>query len=355
MAILLKQLKDGRKKYQTRVMDELGKFYPSKTFETIREAERYERELKGRKDKREYALSQHKRSIEVQTYFDEWLNSRKYSVSPGWHKSLCDLSMKYILPVIGGQKLSDVKPPHIGRILSHMKEKNRSSQTMLHVFNILNKSFKDAVEYFGYLEKNPVLKQDRPKVHRKEREYLNPEDSWKLLKSCEDHYLGSAIWISILAGLRPSEVQALKWKNVDFQKRQILICAAFKRGINKIEAYPKQKNWLIVPMPEILCEYLEKQKRRFPLGFAAPAMRGGMLDYNKFYRGLGKLCREARVKKVSPQELRHSCTEIWFRHGATLEDVRRLLGHKSAETTRRYVHRTDDRLIKLASEIRLEL
>ena len=54
---------------------------------------------------------------------------------------------------------------------------------------------------------------------------------------------------------------------------------------------------------------------------------------------------------VTPHKLRHPCTQIWFHHGATLEDVRRLLGHKSSETTRRYVHKTDDRLIRLASVI----
>ncbi len=153
-----------------------------------------------------------------------------------------------------------------------------------------------------------------------------------------------------MTGLRLSEVQALQWKNIDFEKNQILICAAFKRAENEIKPYPKQKNWLIVPMPALLVSYL-KNKMRFALGFAAPAKMGGMLDYSKFYRGLKKLCRDAGVDHVTPHELRHSCTEIWFRHGATLEDIRRLLGHKSVETTRRYVHRTDDRLIKLAKEI----
>ena len=40
--------------------------------------------------------------------------------------------------------------------------------------------------------------------------------------------------------------------------------------------------------------------------------------------------------------------------GASLEDVRCLLGHKCPKTTGTYVHRTDDRLIKLAKEIRLQ-
>ena len=71
-------------------------------------------------------------------------------------------------------------------------------------------------------------------------------------------------------------------------------------------------------------------------------------------KGLAKLCKEAGVQKVTPHELRHSCTEVWFSHGASLEDVRSLLGHKCPKTTGTYVHRTDNRLIKLAKEIRLQ-
>ena len=101
-------------------------------------------------------------------------------------------------------------------------------------------------------------------------------------------------------------------------------------------------------------EYLSSRKEKFPLGFVAPALQGRMLDQGKFRRGLAKLCKEAGVQKVTPHELRHSCTEVWFSHGASLEDVRRLLGHKCSKTTQTYVHRTDDRLIKLAKEIRLQ-
>ena len=354
MAITLRRLKSGKPRYLVRVRDELGNYYPSKIFKTIRDAEQYERKLKDRKDQKGLALSTFQKNLEVHQYIDEWLESRKHSVSQGWHERMSGLLHKYALPWIGGKKILDIKPPHVGKILSEMKDTGLKEQTRLHVFNILNKAFKDAVEYFGYLDRSPVLKQDRPKVHQVERNYLKPEESYKLLDYSRDHYLGPAVWLSILGGLRTSEIQALQWRNVDFDQGQILICAAYKRAPKKIEPFPKQRDWLIVPMPGVLSNYLLTQKKRFPLGFVAPAYMGGMLEQKKFYNGLKQLCKGAFVKSISPHELRHSCTEIWFRHGATLEDVRRLLGHKSTETTRRYVHRTDDRLIKLAKEIDID-
>jgi integrase len=351
MAILIRKNKAGKPRYRVCVRDSLGAIYPTKTFGILRDAKHYERDLQDKKDKKYQAISILKRNIEVHRYVAEWLLYRKQNLSVGWYKKVSHMTNAYVLPFIGTMKLGEVAPTYVGNILGNMKRKGLKDQTRLHVYNILNKLFKDAIEYFGYLEKNPVLKMDKPKVYRIERNFLRPEDAFKLLAHCKEHYLGPAVWLGVLAGLRPSETQALQWRSVDFEKGQILVCSSFNRSEGSIQPHPKQKDWLIVPMPKMLSNYLLSHKVRFPLGFVAPALRGGMLDYSKFYRELKKLCLSVAVKAVTPHELRHSCTEIWFHHGATLEDVRRLLGHKSSETTRRYVHKTDDRLIEIAKEI----
>ena len=238
--------------------------------------------------------------------------------------------------------------------MAHMAEQSLSAQSRLHVYGILRQMFSDAVEYHGVLRTSPVMKRDRPKVHRTLREYLSPEESWKLLQASKGHYLGSAIWLALLSGLRTSEIQALRWSSVDFGKGHILIREAYKRGSKRIEPYPKQKDWGYAPMPSALCDYLQSiAGQAVQAGFVAPAFGGGMLEQKKFHNGLKKLCREAGVAEISPHGLRHSCTEIWVEHGANLEDLRRLLNHKTTETTRRYVHRSEGRLQQIAGEIEL--
>ncbi len=352
MSIETRRVNTGKVKYLVRIKDQFGNYFPCKTFDRKVEAELYERQLKLKKDSGIFAQTNSKQLMLVSDYFVEWLDYRRYKVSKGWFQSVERMYKTYIADELGSLKLNTVKAPRIGKILAKMQDSNLSAQSILHVYNILNKAFKDAVEYFGYLDRNPVLKQDRPKIRKVERSYLTPEESWKLLEYCKGHFLAPAIWLAVLSGLRPSEVQALQWRAVDFEKGQILICAAFKRSVGKIEPFPKQGDWAIVPMPVALSEYLAtRYKHRFPADFVAPATEGGILDYTKFHRNLWKLCDEAGVKRVSPHELRHSCTEIWFRSGATLEDVRRLLNHKTATTTQRYVHRSEDRLVALAKSI----
>lgn len=53
------------------------------------------------------------------------------------------------------------------------------------------------------------------------------------------------------------------------------------------------------------------------------------------------LARRARVPLVSVHQFRHTCASDLLENGASLPEVQRLLGHKSVETTSRYLHIAD--------------
>jgi len=350
MTIEVRKNTDGKSKYCVRIRDKVRTYFPSKTFDRKTDAEKFERELILKRDSGAVVQGDEKKRMLTSEYFSLWLEHVSLRQSKGWNDSVIRMTQTYILPAIGHIRLQDVRAPDIGRILGTMKSNGFKAQSMLHVFNILNSAFKASVEYFCYLDRSPVSKLDRPKIHQVERSYLVPQDAWKLLEVARNHHLGPAVWLAVLSGLRTSEIQALTWSSIDFSKRQILIKAAYKRGIKKIEPFPKQKDWAIVPMPEALCDYLlPLSHRKFPKDLIVPGKNGGILDQKVFWNGIVSLCEKAQVPKVSPHELRHTCTEIWIGLGASVEDIRRLLNHKSAETTQRYIHRTDDRLLSLAS------
>lgn len=352
MAIIEKKIDSGSVRYLVRVRDPGGRWFPSKTFERKRDAERHERELKGAKDQGVVATSRAAREVTVADFFREWAVQRAHTVSRGWHASRRQMAEDYVLPSIGHFRVGDVRPQQIGAILSGMAETGLGEQMRLHVYSLLSQMFSDAVEYFGLVLASPVMKRDRPKVRRIERRFLTTVESRQLLRVSEKHYLGPALWLGLLTGLRPSEIQALRWESVDFDKGQILVCAAFKRRIGVIEPFPKQKDWGKASMPAALVDYLKPRRLgKAAHDFVAPGQRGGMLEQKKLHDGLKKLCLAAGVKVISPHELRHSCTELWIEVGATLEDLRRQLNHKHTETTLRYVHRSDDRLQSIAANI----
>lgn len=79
--------------------------------------------------------------------------------------------------------------------------------------------------------------------------------------------------------------------------------------------------------------------------FVVTGKNGGMLNYRVLLYGLKKLCVETGVHEITPHELRHAATELYIHFGGSnLEDIRRLLNHKTSACTMGYIHRTDDKL-----------
>ncbi len=66
---------------------------------------------------------------------------------------------------------------------------------------------------------------------------------------------------------------------------------------------------------------------------------------------LKSFCVSVGLTPVTLHELRHSCTELWMDNGANIEDIRRLLNHKSSQTTARYIHRSDNRIRDIADQL----
>lgn len=353
MAIIPRVDREGKTRYFVRVRDRCGRFYPSRTFDNKSLASRYERSLLTQRDRGTVSPCEIERKLTFQEYWGTWSIECRTNVSEGWKMSQDQMARDYLLPVLGNMRLREIKSQDVGKVLNRHLESGLSPQTVLHLYNILHKAFSDAIEHYELLDTSPVRKRYRPRVPRRERNFLSPADSWKLLNVVRDHVYGPAIWISVLAGLRPGEVQALTWSAVDFERSQILIRATYIKKTRKLQPYPKQEDWGVAPMPLPLADYLRERKGSTSSIYVAPNRKGGIHDYIVLLEVLERFCKVAGVRRVTPHELRHSATELYVQAGASAEDIRRLLNQKSLNATRRYMHRTDERLASIASRIEI--
>ncbi|RZA26264.1 MAG: site-specific integrase [Proteobacteria bacterium] len=121
--------------------------------------------------------------------------------------------------------------------------------------------------------------------------------------------------------------------------------------MNQIKPYPKGRDRAKVPLLPILSTYLTTIKASSRSTFVAADVEGKMLRYERIYKGVKAISLELGFTIVTLHELRHSCTELWLEQGVSVEDLRRLLNHKSAKTTERYIQRTDRRLHEIASKL----
>jgi len=131
----------------------------------------------------------------------------------------------------------------------------------------------------------------------------------------------------------------------------LLVVETWDRVERKIKAYPKGKQIRDVPIPQWLAEKLVEwpreetcglKHRACRSGLLIPAQRGGAVDGNNWRNRVWiPAVERAGVGHVRVHDLRHSYASWQLQAGRTLEEIGRLLGHKSILTTQRYSHLAD--------------
>lgn len=145
--------------------------------------------------------------------------------------------------------------------------------------------------------------------------------------------------VSFWTGARPCELQALRWKDVDFKDKVMNITRARVRGI---EGTPKTKRSrrqipLCPPALEALAEqHTMTGSDQHNYVFANANGRPITKHMDSFWK---KACIRADVRHRPPYQLRHSFASFMLAAGENPAYVAKLLGHTTTETLYRHYAR----------------
>lgn len=140
------------------------------------------------------------------------------------------------------------------------------------------------------------------------------------------------------AGLRRAELTGLDDEDVDFGQWQLKVTG--KRNKQRIVPFGKE-------LAEQLKRYIEVRNENVAREGKALFVNdhGLRMTTDQVYEVVRKnLTRVTTMKKRSPHVLRHSFATAMVNHDASLESVRKLLGHASLTTTEIYAHTTFEQL-----------
>ncbi len=152
-------------------------------------------------------------------------------------------------------------------------------------------------------------------------------------------WLGVAIALGALAGMRGGEVRALQVDDIDLDGARITVCRALSEDVSSTT---KSGDERVVDLVPLLVERL-----RVAIAGKSGSERVVVLDSGRtpgrqelLYRFQCYL-RRVKMKVRSFHSLRHFFVSEMMRHGANPEAVRELVGHGSLIVTQRYSHATD--------------
>lgn len=303
------------------------------------------------------------RNTQVVIWINEWLdNYKEPEVNYRWYKDIQAMCDRFIIPAIGHMRLSSVKPLHIKKILNAMQEYSSSYNSK--IYDIINQIFRSAQEN-ELITQNPITGIRKPSgIKPKSRRAITDEERKITLQVANYHRGGLFVLIILYCGLRPQEIVPLKWADIDFDKRRIIINKALKsdgvvRGFTKTEAGMRS-----VPIPTILLDRLklEYEDIKDNATLVCTNTRGEHYtksSINDLWKNFKREMNIAAGCKIHPQKhqimppyfvsddltlycYRHTyCTDLQSA-GVPINVAKELMGHEDiAVTSKIYTHKSD--------------
>jgi integrase len=188
-----------------------------------------------------------------------WLPLREGKLRKGSKESL-DQNLKHIYKQFGSKRLDQLDKVALQNWLNKIAHEY-SDGMVKHLKFYLNSILEEAVEQ-EFLSKNPAKKLEMPRTKRVSKDVLTAEQFKAVLSELKSPY-DLIVKIAIACAFRPSELLALRWKDLDEESKTFTIRETIYRGelrpfTKTTEAGETDKSLLTVPVPDaLIAELLE--------------------------------------------------------------------------------------------------
>lgn len=262
----------------------------------------------------------------------------------------------HILPALGAVPLSRLSAKQIQRYYTDTQQAaGLSSNTMRRHHDLLSSALRSAVRQ-DVLPVSPMDRVEPPRSRIKEAFFYDNEELKQLYQLIEGHILELAVKLAGSLGMRREEICGLKWENVDFRRRLVLVREA-RTAYGATIVQKETKNRASVRtlyLPEEVLLLLEREQRRQEeergrQGAAFNRTDHVILDHkgapyspNALSLAFTRFVRKNGLPRLTFHGLRHTFATIASCQGASLFDIGKALGHSTPATTGRiYTHLVD--------------
>lgn len=247
-------------------------------------------------------------------------------------------------------------------VINKMKEEGYAYTTIKKTYSTLGQALKYAAVR-GKIEKNPMNDVYLPKrslFENKKIRFLSDEERNKLVSTCymtfqngSRVYKFGAFYIFLLyTGLRLGEALALKWSDIDFNKRTVNVSRTIvyikdrsKNDGSKIlidQTSTKNGVSRIVYLSDMAIEALEDLKKQMgydPNGYIMQTKNKTILYPADAYKIFQRILKRAGIEQCGIHALRHSFVSLMINNGIPITVVSQMVGHTNIGITMKiYTH-----------------
>ena len=223
-----------------------------------------------------------------------------------------------------------------------------SERSRLHFYIFLKGALRKAV-VGGLRESNPMEGVARPEQPRRaKKDVLTAKEAGAYLAAFRGHAIEPVVVLALACGLRRCELAGLLWSDIDFEAAKLEV----RRGLHDfqgqvIEEEPKSENSRRrISVPAWALEALKPLRGIGPL----VCEDGEPMWPNRITRLYGKRIEEAKLRKVSLKNIRHSHACLLIEAGVDLYTVSRRLGHATTAVTELHIVDPSERADEAAAD-----
>jgi len=286
------------------------------------------------------------RKIKFKFIIEEWLQYKKTTIKESSYFNYKFIIEANIKKEMGEKNLEELLQYNFNSFVEQLMEK-LSSKTVKDIMTVLKAILKYAEIKYDINFKISLI--STPAQITNEVEVFNDKDRKEMEKYCiqskEIRDLG--VLISLYTGLRIGEVCALKWSDIDFEKKYIKVNHTLQRVyVNKRETKvlydrPKTKKSIRkIPMAKVLYEKLKEISKNYDN--EAFVLTGSTkryyepLGYRYIYR---KILEKCDIEYKRYHQLRHTFATRCIKVGMDVKSLSEVLGHANVSITLNiYVH-----------------
>lgn len=261
----------------------------------------------------------------------------------------------HLRPALGSRQLVKLTPEDVERVLVE-KQGELAHSSLVRLRAVLGQAIRWA-EKRGYVHRNVAALADMPAASSAERtgRAMTVDEARRFVDVIRGHRY-EAMWLTQLGlGLRPGEVAALSWPDVDLDGDLVHVRSSLRwtNGTPTLVAPKTSRSRRTLAAPPAVVEALRAHRRsqaQARLAFAGAwptewndlvftTEAGTPLDPSNVRRDFRTAAAGADLDGLRPYDLRHSAASLLAAAGVPLEHVADVLGHDGLRMARLvYVH-----------------
>ena len=315
---------------------------------------------KAEKLKDEILAEYEKKKDNVQTdilftdYIRKWLEWKKDRIDIITYQGYI-FAVNAVIPYFEKRdmKLVDINRRNLQVIFDDMNingrtrsEKPLKANTIKRYKNVVNQALKHAVME-DLIPSNPCQYVELPKVEKYNSTFYTIQQIKDLFAAIKGDVLENLIKITVLYGLRRSEVLGIKWDSIDFESGKLEIkhtVVTMNSTVEKDKTKNSSSHRTFPLTPDAIAIFEEEKRKeeanRILFGddyiesdyvFKWDSGKPFSTDY--VTKHFSDLLEQNNLPHIRFHELRHSCASMLMNTGYTLKDVQEYMGHANIKMT----------------------